>query len=70
MVTSLSQCDPVVLQKDDFETVSDHRIVVDHLTDGCDQANDHLGCVVPRSSLREAIQIKFVHTLSVNSLRT
>ena len=53
VITSLCQCDPVVLQKDDFETVSDHGIVVDHLTDGRDQTDNHLGGVVSRSSLRE-----------------
>lgn len=50
--TFLCQCDPVVLQKDDFQAVANHGVVVDHLADGCDQADDHLGCVVPRSSLR------------------
>ena len=49
--TFLSQCDSVVLQEDDFETVSNHRVVVDHLADGCDETDDHLGSVVPRGSL-------------------
>lgn len=55
VVTFLSQRDPVVLQKDDFETVADHWIVVDHLADGCDQADDHLCGVVSRSRLHQAI---------------
>lgn len=53
LITSLCQCDSVVLQKDDFQAVSDHRIVVDHLADGCDQADNHFGCVVSRGSLHE-----------------
>lgn len=67
MVTSLRQCDPVVLQKDDFETIADHGIVVDHLADGCDQADDHLCRVVSRSSLHEAIQLELACGESVNS---
>lgn len=66
--TFLSQRDPVVLQKDDFETVADHRIIVDHLADGCDQADDHLRGVVSRSSLHEAIGKKLVYSLSVTSV--
>lgn len=50
-VTSLCQRDPVVLQKDDFETVADHGVIVDNLADGCDQTDDHLGRVVSRSGL-------------------
>lgn len=69
-VTSLSQCDPVVLQKDDFETIADHGIVVDHFADGCDQADDHLCRVVSRSSLREVIQMKLGCSVSVNSVDT
>lgn len=49
--TFLCQCDSVVFQKDDFQAVAHHRIVVDHLADGCDQADDHLGCVVSGGSL-------------------
>lgn len=56
-ITSLCQRDPVVLQKDDFETVPDHGVIVDHLADGCDQTDDHLGRVVSRSSLREASEM-------------
>lgn len=52
-ITSLCKGDSVVLQKDDFQAVSDHRIIVDHLTNGCDQTDNHLGCVVSRSSLQE-----------------
>lgn len=70
MVTSLSQRDPVVLQKDDFETVADHRIIVDHLADGCDHADDHLGGVVSRSSLHEAIGKKLACSASVNLVGT
>lgn len=50
--TFLCQRDSVVFQKDDFQAVTHHRIVVDHLADGCDQADDHLGCVVSGGSLR------------------
>lgn len=53
LITSLCQCDSVVLQKDDFQAISDHRIIVDHLADGCDQADNHLGRVVSRSGLCE-----------------
>lgn len=56
-ITSLCQRDPVVLQKDDFETVADHGVIVDNLADGCDQTDDHLGRVVSRSSLHEAGQM-------------
>lgn len=52
ITTFLCQCDPVVLQKDDFQPVANHWIVVDHLANGGDQADDHLGCVVTWSSLR------------------
>lgn len=52
-ITSLCKGDSVVLQKDDFQAVSDHRVIVDHLTNGCDQTDNHLGCVVSRSSLQE-----------------
>lgn len=58
LITSLSQCDSVVLQKDDFETVSDHRIVVDHFANSCDQADNHLGGVVSRSSLQKRNCVK------------
>lgn len=51
-ITSLCQCHSVVLQKDDLKTISDHRIVVDHLANGCDQTDYHLGRVVARSGLR------------------
>lgn len=53
LITFLCQRDSVVLQKDDFETISDHRIVVDHLTNSCDQTDNHLGSVVARSSLQQ-----------------
>lgn len=53
VITFLCQCNSVVLQKDDFETVSNHRIIVDHFTNSCDQTNNHLGSVVSRSSLQE-----------------
>lgn len=52
ITTFLCQCDSVIFQKDDFQAVADHQIVVDHLADGCDQADDHLGCMVSRGSLR------------------
>lgn len=52
-ITSLCKGDSVVLQKDDFQTVSNHRIIVDHLTNGCDQTDNHLGRVVSRSSLQD-----------------
>lgn len=52
VITSLRQCDSVILQKDDFEAVSDHGIIVDHLADSRDQTDNHLGSVVSRSSLR------------------
>lgn len=51
ITTFLCQRDSVIFQKDDFQAVAHHRIVVDHLSDGCDQADDHLGCVVSRGSL-------------------
>lgn len=51
ITTFLCQRDSVIFQKDDFQAVAHHRIVVDHLADGCDQADDHLGCVVSRGSL-------------------
>lgn len=53
LITFLCQCDSVVLQKDDFETISNHRIIVDHFADSCDQTDDHLGSVVSRSSLQQ-----------------
>lgn len=53
MITSLCQCDSVVLQKDDLQAISNHRIIVDHLTDSCDHTDNHLCGVVPRSSLQE-----------------
>lgn len=51
MITSLCQCDSVVLQEDDFEAVSDHGVVVDHLADSRNHTDNHLGGVVSRSSL-------------------
>lgn len=53
LITFLCQCDSVVLQEDDFETISDHRIMVDHFTNSCDQTDNHLGSVVARSSLQQ-----------------
>lgn len=52
ITTFLCQRDSVIFQKDDFQAVANHWIVVDHLADGCDQADDHLGCVVSRGSLQ------------------
>lgn len=61
VITSLCQCDSVVLQKDDFETVSDHGIVVDHLANGRDQTDNHLGGVVSRRSLRERPGLRILY---------
>lgn len=52
--TLLSQGYPVVLQEDDLELVSHIGIVVDDLTDGCDELDDHLGHVVARSCLKKS----------------
>lgn len=53
-LTLLSQGYPVVLQEDDLELVPHIGIVVDDLTDGCDELNDHLGHVVARSCLKKS----------------
>lgn len=58
VITFLCQGDSVVLQEDDFQTISNHGIVVDHLTDGSDQTDDHLGSVVSRSSLQEQCEVR------------
>lgn len=49
--TFLSKGDSVVLQENDFEAVAHYRIVVDHLTNSCDETDDHFSCVVAWSSL-------------------
>lgn len=52
--TLLSQGHTVVLQEDDLEPVPHIGIVVDDLTDGCDEFDDHLGHVVARGSLNKS----------------
>lgn len=52
-LTLLSQSDSIVLQIDDLQAVSHHRIVVDDVSDGRDELDDHLGCVVTWSRLEE-----------------
>lgn len=51
--TFLSQSNPVVLQEDDFKTVSHYWVIVHHLSNSCDESDDHLGHVIPWSSLRK-----------------
>ena len=53
LCTFLSQSDAVVLQENDLEAIANHRVVVDHLTNGGDEANDFLGGVITWSSLKE-----------------
>lgn len=49
--TFLCQRDSVVLQEDHTEAVSYHWVVVNHIPNGCDEFDDHLGHVVSRGSL-------------------
>lgn len=46
--------DPVVLQEDDLQLVSHHRVIIHHVSHRSDQLDDHLGHVIPRSSLQGA----------------
>jgi len=52
--TFLSQGYPIVLQEDDLEPVPHIGIVVDDLTDGRDEFDDHLGHVVTRGCLKKS----------------
>lgn len=52
--TLLSQGYPIVLQEDDLEPVAHTGIVVDDLTDGRDEFDDHLGHVVARGCLKKS----------------
>lgn len=52
--TLLSQGYPVVLQEDDLELVPHTGIIVDDLTDGRDEFDDHLGHVVARGRLKKS----------------
>lgn len=51
LITLLSQCDAVVLQEDDFKAISHHGVIINDISDGRDQLDDHLGSVVSWSSL-------------------
>lgn len=51
--TLLCQRYPVVLQEDDLEPVPHIGIIVDDLTDGCDEFDDHFGHVVARGCLKK-----------------
>ncbi|TNN31310.1 hypothetical protein EYF80_058538 [Liparis tanakae] len=46
--------DAVVLQVDDLEEVAHQGVVIDDVSDGCDQLDDQLGGVVTGSRLRTA----------------
>lgn len=52
--TLLSQGYAVVLQEDDLELVPHIGVVVDDLTNGCDEFDDHLGHVVARGCLKKS----------------
>lgn len=52
-LTLLSQSDSVVLQIDDLQAVSHHRVIVDDVSDGRDELDDHLGRVVTWSRLEQ-----------------
>lgn len=52
--TLLGQGYPVVLQEDDLKPVPHIGIVVDDLTDGRDEFDDHLGHVVARGCLKKS----------------
>ena len=51
-LTLFGQRDLVVLQEDDLQAVSHHRVVVDDVPDGRDQLDDHLSGMVTWSSLK------------------
>lgn len=50
-LTLLSQSYSIVLQEDNFQVVSHCGVIVDNISNRCDQLDDHLGSVVPRSCL-------------------
>lgn len=52
--TLLSQGYPVVLQEDDLELVPHIGVIVDDLTNGCDEFDDHLGHVVAGGCLKKS----------------
>lgn len=52
-LTLLSQSHSIVLQEENFQVVSDFGVVVDNLSNRCDQLDDHLGGVVTWSRLEK-----------------
>lgn len=56
--TFFSQGHSVVLQKDDFQLVSNHRVIVHHVTHSCNEFDDHFSHVVSGSSLEKSHRLK------------
>lgn len=55
-ITLFSQSDPIVLQEDDLQAISNNRVIIDDVSDGRDQFDDHLGGVVAWGRLEEVAE--------------
>lgn len=60
-ITLLSQSDTIVLQEDDLQAISYHRIIINNVSNWCDQLDDHLSSVVTWSCLQVHTNISMMH---------